>query len=224
MASEHKPFVHLRVHSAYSLLEGALTVEKLAALARADGAPALALTDTNNLFGALEFSEALAKAGVQPIIGMTLSLTFAGAPASPLPGGDHHRKRADGRIALLAKDAQGYANLMHLSTEAYFAASETGETVTSIADLAARAEGLIALSGGVEGPIDRSLADGNAELARARAEELKRIFGDRFYIELQRHGLTQERTVEPRLLSLAYDLDIPIVATNEPYFAQRRRL
>ncbi|MET0869756.1 MAG: DNA polymerase III subunit alpha, partial [Methyloceanibacter sp.] len=219
MASEQKPFVHLRVHSAYSLLEGALTVEKLAGLARAEAAPALALTDTDNLFGALEFSEALVKEGVQPITGMTLSLAFASLPASPLPGGEHQRPQADGRIALLAKDAQGYANLMNLSTAAHFAASETGETVTFIADLAARAEGLIALSGGLEGPIDRSLAEGNSELARERAEELKRIFGDRFYIELQRHGLTQQRTVEPLLLALAYDLDIPIVATNEPYFA-----
>jgi DNA polymerase III subunit alpha len=219
MASEQKPFVHLRVHSAYSLLEGALTIQKLAALARADAAPALALTDTDNLFGALEFSEALAEAGVQPIIGMTLSLTFAGASAAPGPAGDTQRPRAEGRIALLAKDAQGYANLMHLSTEAYCAASETGDAVTAIADLTTRAEGLIALSGGLEGPIDRSLAEGNVELARARTEQLKRIFGDRFYVELQRHGLTQERNVEPLLLRLAYDLDLPIVATNAPYFA-----
>ncbi|HKQ54753.1 MAG TPA: DNA polymerase III subunit alpha [Methyloceanibacter sp.] len=219
MASEQKPFVHLRVHSAYSLLEGALTVEKLAALARAEAAPALALTDTDNLFGALEFSEALAKEGVQPITGMTLSLAFAPLPASPLPGGELQSPRADGRIALLAKDAQGYANLMQISTAAHFAASETGETVTAIADLAARADGLIALSGGLEGPIDRSLAEGNNELARDRAGALKRIFGDRFYIEIQRHGLSQQRTVEPLLLALAYDLDIPIVATNEPYFA-----
>ena len=219
MASDTQPFVHLRVHSAYSLLEGALTIQKLAALARADAAPALALTDTDNLFGALEFSEALAEAGVQPIIGMTLSLTFTGEQPSPIPGGDHYRPRAEGRIALLAKDAQGYANLMRLSTDAYFAASETGEAVTSVADLAARADGLIALSGGLEGPIDASLAEGNPELARARADQLKRIFGDRFYIELQRHGLPQERAVEPQLLKLAYDLDLPIVATNEPYFA-----
>ncbi len=211
--------MHLKVHSAYSLLEGALTIQRLAALARADGAPALALTDTDNLFGALEFSETLAKAGVQPIIGMTLSLAFASKAQTPGPGTDPHRTRADGRIALLAKDAQGYANLMRLSTEAHFAASETGEVVTAIADLASRAEGLIALSGGLEGPIDASLAEGNLELARFQAQELKNIFGDRFYIELQRHGLPQERTVEPLLLKLAYDLDLPIVATNEPYFA-----
>jgi len=220
MASEgHHPFMHLRVHSAYSLLEGALTIQRLAALVQADGAPALGLTDTDNLFGALEFSETLAMAGVQPIIGMTLSLTFAGKPETLSPGADTHRPRAEGRIALLAKDAQGYANLMRLSTEAHFAASETGEVVTAIEDLAARAEGLIALSGGFEGPVDASLAEGNLELARSQTEELKSIFGDRLYIELQRHGLPQERAVEPLLLKLAYDFDLPIVATNEPYFA-----
>ncbi len=219
MTNNAPPFVHLRVHSAYSLLEGALTIAKLAALARADGTPALALTDSNNLFGALEFSEAMAEAGVQPIIGLTLSLSFAGerdAPGSVEP----NRPRADGRIALLAKDAQGYANLMRLSTDAYFTASETGEVVASIADLEARAEGLIALTGGLEGPIDRTLIDGSSELARARIEALQAIFGDRLYVEIQRHGLPQEKAVEPLLLNLAYDLDLPIVATNEPYFAQ----
>jgi DNA polymerase III subunit alpha len=218
MTTEAQPFVHLRVHSAYSLLEGALTIAKLAALARADGAPALALTDSNNLFGALEFSETLAGAGIQPIIGLTLTLTFAAESETAIPG-ELHRPRADGRIALLAKDSKGYANLMRLSTDAYFAASDTGEVVTSIADLEARAEGLIALTGGLEGPIDASLADGNTERARARAEALHAIFGDRLYVELQRHGLLQERAVEPLLLNFAYDLDLPIVATNEPYFA-----
>jgi DNA polymerase-3 subunit alpha len=219
MTSEAKPFVHLRVHSAYSLLEGALTIPKLAALARAGGAPALALTDSNNLFGALEFSEAMAGVGIQPIIGLSLSLTFAAEGEAPGPGAEINRRRAEGRIALLAKDAQGYANLMRLSTEAYFAASETGEVVTAIASLAARADGLIALTGGLEGPIDLALADGNTELARAKLEALREIFGDRLYVEIQRHGLPQERAVEPLLLNLAYDLDLPIVATNEPYFA-----
>jgi DNA polymerase III subunit alpha len=218
MTSGAEPFVHLRVHSAYSLLEGALTIAKLAALARADGAPALALTDSNNLFGALEFSETLADAGIQPIIGLTLSLTLAERDTALSPGELNH-PRADGRIALLAKDSQGYANLMQLSTDAYFAASESGEVVTSVADLAGKAEGLIALTGGLEGPIDAALAEGSPELARARLEALQEIFADRLYVELQRHGLPQERAVEPQLLTLAYELDLPIVATNEPYFA-----
>ena len=218
MADRTEPFVHLRVHSAYSLLEGALTIQKLAALARADEAPALGLTDSNNLFGALEFSEAMAEVGVQPIIGVTLSLTFATERQSSL-GAEQRGPRIEGRIALLAKDANGYANLMRLSTDAYFAASETGEAVTPLAELAARVEGLIALTGGAEGVIDLPLAEGNPELARSRLETLKALFGDRLYVELQRHNLPQERAVETQLLNLAYDLDIPIVATNEPYFA-----
>ena len=171
--SEAQPFVHLRVHSAYSLLEGALTISKLASLARDDGAPALALTDTNNLFGALELSEALAGAGIQPIIGMTLSLAFADRKESAGlgNGAEPNRPRADGRIALLAKDAQGYANLMRLSTDAYFAASETGEVVSAVADLAKRSDGLIALTGGLEGPLDLALADGNRELERSAVAE-----------------------------------------------------
>ena len=83
--SPRQPFVHLRVHSAYSLLEGALTIPKLASLAKADAAPALGLTDTNNLFGALEFSEAMVAVGVQPIIGCTLDLAFETAK-NPGPG------------------------------------------------------------------------------------------------------------------------------------------
>jgi DNA polymerase III subunit alpha len=219
MTRETEPFVHLRLHSAYSLLEGALTIQRLAALAKADGTPALALTDSNNLFGALEFSEALAQAGIQPIIGLTLSLTFTAERDAAAPGSDLNGPRADGRIALLAKDAQGYANLMRLSTEVHFAASESGHAVASIAQLADRAEGLLALTGGLEGPVDAALAEGNAELAHARLEALHAIFGDRLYVELQRHGLPRERAVEPQLLKLAYDLDLPLVATNEPYFA-----
>jgi DNA polymerase-3 subunit alpha len=220
MADRSEPFVHLRVHSAYSLLEGALTVQKLVALARADSAPALALTDSNNLFGALEFSESMAEAGIQPIIGLTLSLTFA-AERETSPGAEHRGPLTDGRIALLAKDASGYANLMRLSTNAYFTASETGEVVTTLAELASHAEGLIVLTGGPEGVVNLPLADGNLELARIRLEALKALFGDRLYVELQRHGLPQERAVEPQLLDLAYDLDLPIVATNEPYFSSQ---
>ncbi|MCJ7599627.1 MAG: DNA polymerase III subunit alpha [Methyloceanibacter sp.] len=215
MTEQAEPFVHLRVHSAYSLLEGALTIPKLAALAQADGAPALALTDSNNLFGALEFSEGMAEVGIQPIVGCTLSLTFA---ASREPG-EMHGPRADGRTALLAKDSLGYANLMRLSSHAYFAAAESGEVLTTMAELAALAEGLIALTGGPEGVIDLALADGNPELARTRLEALRELFGDRLYVELQRHGLPQERAVESALLGLAYDFDLPIVATNEAYFA-----
>jgi len=218
MTERPQLFVHLRMHSAYSLLEGALTIPRLVALATADAAPALALTDSNNLFGALEFSEAMAGAGIQPIIGCTLALTFT-AEREPGPGVDLRGPKADGRIALLAKDETGYANLMRLSTLSYFTAAETGEPLVTIAELAEHAEGLIALTGGPEGVIDLAFAQDNPELARSRLETLKAMFGDRLYFELQRHGLQQERAVEPHLVQLAYDMELPLVATNEPFFA-----
>ena len=218
MNERPQPFVHLRVHSAYSLLEGALTIPRLVSLAVADGAPALALTDSNNLFGALEFSEAMAGAGIQPIIGCTLAIAFA-AERQATPGTDPRGPKADGRIALLAKDEAGYANLMRLSTNAYFTAADTGEALVTLDDLSLHATGLIALTGGPEGAIDRALADGNAELARSRLEALHLLFGDRLYVEIQRHDLPQERAVEPQLVSLAYDMALPLVATNEPFFA-----
>ena len=219
LSETDQPFVHLRLHSAYSLLEGALTIPRLATLAAEHRMPALALTDTNNLFGALEFSEALAQAHIQPIIGCTLSLSFT-PEAEPQPAsGDVARHVNHGRIALLAKDANGYANLIKLSTEAYSYGADSGEPMVTFAHLALHQEGLIALTGGSDGVIDRAIAANDFRLAEAALNALKSIFGDRLYVELQRHGLPQEKVVEPLLLDLAYDAHLPIAATNEPYFA-----
>ena len=214
-----EPFVHLRVHSAYSLLEGALTIPKLVSLAAEERMPALALTDTNNLFGALEFSEYAAQAKIQPIIGCTLSLSFAAEPEARPDSGELVKHINHGRIALLAKDASGYANLIKLSTEAYRYGADSGETLVTIAHLALHQEGLIALTGGPDGVIDRAIAANDFRFAETALNQLKGIFGDRLYVELQRHSLAPERTIEPLLLDLAYDNHLPIVATNEPYFA-----
>ena len=214
-----EPFVHLRVHSAYSLLEGALTIPKLVSLAAEERMPALALTDTNNLFGALEFSEYAAQAKIQPIIGCTLSLSFAAEPEARPDSCELVKHINHGRIALLAKDASGYANLIKLSTEAYRYGADSGETLVTIAHLALHQEGLIALTGGPDGVIDRAIAANDFRFAETALNQLKGIFGDRLYVELQRHSLAPERTIEPLLLDLAYDNHLPIVAINEPYFA-----
>ncbi len=219
MAKSEHPFVHLRVHCAYSLLEGALTIPHLVTLAAEHHMPALALTDTNNLFGALEFSESLAQARIQPIIGCTLSLSFAPKAETQPESGEPRRHINHGRIALLAKDANGYANLIKLSTEAYRYGADSGEALVTISHLALHQEGLIALTGGPDGVIDRAIAANDFRFAEAALNSLKGIFGDRLYVELQRHGLPQERAAEPLLLDLAYDNHLPIVATNEPYFA-----
>lgn len=213
-------FIHLHVHSAYSLLEGALPVKALAKLAAAEGQPALAITDRNNLFGALEFSEALAAEGIQPIIGCSLNLAFpATGEESSRPGvraPSHH-----GSIVLLAKDSDGYANLMRLSSQAFVDHGGDGAPHITLSELQQSAGGLIALSGGPDGPADQAYAGGNAPVAEARLSELFALFGDRFYVEIQRHGLPREKIAEPRLLRWAYDNSVPLVATNEAYFPKR---
>jgi DNA polymerase-3 subunit alpha len=215
--------VHLRVHSAYSLLEGALTIQQLAALAAEHRMPALALTDSNNLFGALEFSETLAEARIQPIVGCTLSLSFTAEAASQPEGAvplraEPLRHVNHGRIALLAKDATGYANLIKLSTEAYRYGADSGEALVTVEHLELHQDGLIALTGGPEGVIDLALAANDFRFAESALNALKSIFGDRLYVEIQRHGLQQEKIVEPPLLDLAYAAKLPIVATNETFF------
>ncbi len=222
-------FVHLRVHSAYSLLEGALPIPRLAKLAGQNGFPALGLTDTNNLFGALEFSEKIAGAGVQPIVGVTLALDFEGdgtddklmTGRQPKPGESHHQRLAcDGFVALLAVNEAGYANLMKVVSAAHLGVEDGAPPHVTMRELGAHSQGVIALSGGPDGPIDRAISQGREAIAEQRLRQLHEAFGDRLYIELQRHGTDNERIVEPQLLDLAYQLELPLVATNEVFFAE----
>jgi DNA polymerase-3 subunit alpha len=215
-------FIHLKVHSAYSLLEGALPIGTLAKLADKHAFPALALTDTNNMFGVLEAANKLADSGIQPIAGISLAIDCqakkaerrnpGGAPVRPQP----HK---DGLIALYAMNDEGYANLMQLVSKAHLESPDVEGPHIKLADLEQRAAGIIALTGGPDGPIDRALRDGQDQVAEARLKTFARIFGDRLYVEVQRHGTREEAAVEPRLLDLAYRHALPIVATNEAYFA-----
>ena len=210
-------FVHLHVHSSYSLLEGALPIARLAELAKADRQPALALTDTDNMFGALEFSEKLAGSGIQPIVGCALAVDF----------GDQDTRQVGGtalvrpRVVLLAAREEGYRSLMRLNSRAFLGTPPNEPPHLKLAWLAGETEGLIALTGGPGGPLDAAIVAGQGGLAAARCEALERLFGDRLYVELQRHGLDAERLAEPALVELAYARGIPLVATNEPYFATR---
>jgi DNA polymerase-3 subunit alpha len=210
-------FVHLHVHSSYSLREGALSIGKLAKLATADCMPALAITDTNNLFGALEFSEKLAGAGVQPIAGLQITIDFHDGAAFSPRGEEQGAGRAN--LVLLAKHEAGYLNLVHLASRAWLD-PEPGELPhVEFTRLENRTEGLIALTGGPEGPLDRAFARARPEQALARLEALQRLFPGRLYVEIQRHDLLTEREIEPYLLDLAYRKSVPLVATNEPFFA-----
>jgi DNA polymerase-3 subunit alpha len=225
MAPSGPGYIHLRVHSAYSLLEGALPIKLLAKLAAKDAQPALAITDRNNLFGALEAAETFVGVGVQPITGVTIAL------AALESGGDNAGMRAGngnasapttcGSIALLAKDEEGYRHLLRLTSAAFLDHSETGSPHVTWDELAASNAGLIALTGGPDGPIDRLLREGNAKAARAQLKALKKLFGNRLYVEIQRHGLPEEKRVEAEFVKMAYKQEIALVATNQCYFPAR---
>ncbi len=213
-------FVHLHVHTSFSLREGALSIAKLAKFAAADRQPAIAITDTNNLFGALEFSEKLAKDGLQPIVGIQLTVDFGDGASL---GGRPHEQRELGRgsIVLLAQSELGYMNLMDLGSRAWLD-PESGDTPhVLLRQFAGATEGVIALTGGPTGGLDRLLAMGRPEAAAQRLSALQELFPNRLYIELQRHGKQSEKEVEPQLLDLAYECGLPLVATNEPFFAAR---
>ena len=172
-------FIHLRVHTEYSLLEGAIPVKKLPGLAASMDMPAVAVTDTNNMFCALEFSEGAAKAGVQPIIGCQVDLGYVVAE----PG-----KRAEdpAPLVLLAQNETGYLNLMKLNSCAYLRGDGQLPQVT-FDELAQHHAGLICLSGGPDGPIGRLLRQGQRAKAEAIVDQLAATYPDRLYIELQRH-------------------------------------
>ncbi len=209
-------FVHLHVHSNYSLLEGAIPIARLAELAKADKQAALALTDTDNMFGALEFSEKMASAGIQPIVGCALAIDFGDT--------DHGARNANApapreRIVLLAARDAGYRSLMRLSSRAFLDTPPNEPPRLKLEWLEGETGDIIALTGGPGGPLDGAIAAGQSHLATTRLDALIKLFGDRLYVELQRHGTAHERMTEPVLIDLAYNNNLPLVATNEPYFA-----
>jgi DNA polymerase-3 subunit alpha len=208
------PFIHLRVHSAYSLSEGAIKVDKIPTLARDAGMPAVALTDTANMFGALEFSDACAKKGIQPILGLTLPLLLPGRtlrPGLPPPKPE--------RVGLLAANEAGLANLMRLSSRAFLDPPAGAEASVPVEVLCEQAEGLFLLTGAGEGPLGRMLAEGQVDAATALMERFARAFGDRTLIEITRLGTARDAETEAGFLMLAERFGLPIVATNPCYFA-----
>lgn len=208
-------FIHLRLHTEYSLLEGAMKVKKLPGLVADAGMPAVAVTDTNNMFCALEFSETAKKAGVQPIVGCQIDVEYEVAAPGEKP-------RAPSAVVLLAQNRRGYENLMKLNSALYMRGDGTVPHVT-LAELSEHSEGLICLSGGPEGPVGQHLRAAQMPKAEALMKTLSAIYPDRLYVELQRHpgegGLPEaEKLTERGHVELAYAMGLPLVATNDVYF------
>ena len=218
-------FIHLRVHTEHSLLEGAVPVKQLVKYCVKTDTPAVAVTDTNNMFAALEFSVTALEAGVQPIVGCQISL--AHDPAAP-----GEKLRLPAPIVVLAQTEAGYLNLMKLNSCLYIDAhaKNGGGQVPQItlAELEQFAGGLICLTGGPDGPIGRLLQTAQGPKARALMQRLAQAFPDRLYVELQRHPTNTGRLPDAEAASerghieLAYDLGLPLVATNDVYFPETK--
>ena len=207
-------FIHLRVHSRLSIGASTLKVNKIPDLCKKNGMFACAITDTNMMSGCAEFSDVMPSAHLQPIIGVEISLNHHTADPKML------RASSLSKVVLLAQNHDGYLNLCELSRVMYMREENhhLGPYIT-FDELAAHSGGVICLSGAHLGPIGMAILNNQDSLACDYAQRFLGIFEDRFYIEIQRHGLDDEIRTEPAFLNIARELNIPIVATNDVCFA-----
>ena len=216
----HADFVHLRVHTAYSLSEGAIRVSELVKMCGEQRMPAVAITDTNNLFGGLEFSSACAGAGVQPIIGCQLSVIREAAGEG---GASRQTLDASDNLIVLVQNDEGYRNLLKLLGLAYLGHADDDDAAdeprVSLSELQQYNAGLIALTGGPDGPVGHLLNEGQGAAAEQLLVTLDEAFSGRLYVEIMRHGLDGEKRTEDKFIDLAYKHDLPLVATNEAFFS-----
>lgn len=201
-------FIHLRCHSSYSLSEGAIKPEELIELVKKNRMPAVALTDSGNLFCSLEFSMLASKSGIQPIIGCIIKI-------------DMEDKSSLSEVVLLAKNEEGYSNLLKLCSNSFLLKDPNLPNHIKLSDLLSNNAGLILLSGGVNGPIGKAILNSQKVTSKDYTLLFKEYFADRFYMEIMRHGSEEEENTEESFLELAFNHDIPLVATNDVMFATK---
>ena len=212
-------FIHLRVHSAYSLSEGAIKVEDLVSLCKDYSMPAVALTDSGNLFGALEFSLAASKAGIQPIIRCQMLVKRPNDCGGEALYKTSLEENCLDTLVLLVQSQEGYRNLIKLVSKSFLDTLPEEQPHIQFSDLTGYTDGLIALSGGPSGAVGKLLADGQNDFSVLMLRHLKSLFSGRLYIELMRHGTINEEKIENSLVTLAFEHDIPLVATNDCFFS-----
>jgi DNA polymerase-3 subunit alpha len=205
------PYVPLRIFSCYTMLEGAIEPKAIAKAAKKNDFPAAALTDRNGLYAAMAFTDACMAEGVQPIVGAMLAVARPGTPAGKPPVLDW--------LALYAQDDRGYHNLCALVSAAHLGRPVEEEAHVELAALEGRSDGLIALTAGSEGALARLVAEGQEAAAREILARLEALFPGRLYVELSRRGDRIEEAAEQALIDLAYERDLPLVATNPARFA-----
>jgi DNA polymerase-3 subunit alpha len=205
-------FVHLHVHSEYSLLDGACRVDSLCRRTADDGVPGIALTDHGVMFGAVEFHDSAKKHGLKPIIGCEAYIA---------PRGRFDRSvRDEAHITLLAADDEGYKNLTALISKGFLEGYYYKPRI-DMDLLAAHNRGLIVLSGCMSSLVASPLLKNDRATSLKNAKAFADIFGDRFYIEIMRHGMPEEDLINTGLISVARELDLPLVATNDSHYLSR---
>ena len=217
LALSAMPFVHLHTHSEYSLLDGANRIPDLISRVKELGMDSLALTDHGNLFGAWTFHEQARAAGIRPILGFEAYVAF---------GDRRAREKAEGapgiysHLVLLARNRAGYRNLVKLTSigfvEGYYRRPRVDRET-----LERHAEGIVCLSACLTGEVALWLRQGRYERAREAAEWHARIFKDRYWLEVQDHGIGEEKVVQEGVYRLARDLGLPVVATNDAHYLKR---
>ena len=203
------PFVHLHLHTEFSLVDGTVRIKSLMEKVLELGMPAVAITDQHNLFALVKFYRAAETAGIKPIIGADVLLRH---PDNP----DHIS-----RLVLLCQNRAGYLNLCELLSRGYIDGQHHGTPYLRNDWIARSADGLIALSAGREGDIGQALLNNHPNRARQLAENWMRLFPDRFYFEIQRSGREQEQAYEAAALNLASKLGLPVIASNDVRFLDK---
>ena len=215
----HAPFVHLHLHTQYSLLDGAIKHGPLFERVRNLAMPAVGMTDHGNLFGAVEFYEAAVAARVKPIIGCEVYLASGSRFEKEKRERDESGFDAINHLLLLAMDETGYRNLMYLVSKAYLEGFYYKPRI-DLDLLRERSAGLIATSGCLSSMISRAITSGQRDRAWELTEEFAEIFPDRFYLEMQRHGIDLQDKVNAEIVKMAADLKLPLLATNDAHYLE----
>ncbi len=202
----YKNFNHIKIHTQYSICEGALKINELAEFCKKNKIKGAGLSDTSNLCGALEFSENLSKSGTQPIIGTQINFKF---------------KDIIGLLPLIATSEKGYQNIIEFSSNSYLKNNDKDEPHCNFNDVLSTVNDIIILSGTINGLIGKLFVKGRIEEIEEIYSNLKKKFKNNFYIEIQRHGDENEKTFEQFNLNLSKKLDIPIIATNEVFYISK---
>jgi len=214
------PFVHLHLHTQYSLLDGAIKINPLFERAKALNMPAVALTDHGNLFGAVEFYERAREANIKPILGCEVYLASESRFAKEKRERDSSGFDAINHLLLIATDQTGYRNLVYLVSKAYLEGFYYKPRI-DLDLLRTRSEGLIGTSGCLSSMVSRAITGGQLQEAWQLVEEFSRIFPDRFYLELQRHGIGDQDRVNAELVKMSVDMGLPLLATNDCHYLSR---